>query len=501
MKVIEKLKGINKNVWFILIFILAALFYLYNINFSDIWIDEAFTKALVKHSFGDITGLIKNDFHPPLYFYALKIFVAIFGISDFTIRLFSVLGVLATIFIGYSVGQKVFGKSGALYFCLLLISLPMIAEYAHEARMYTWGAFAVTSVFLYAVIFLTSNKRRDLFFLMLFSILAAYIHYYALLAAFWANVFVLIFLVIKRNNNLKIYLAYSVVALLLYMPWLIVMLSQTKKVSVSFWVPALNWQLILTCLLSPFATKIYFPPFLPLALIIYGLVLWVIYRNYISRKDNQGLTLGLSFCMFWCTILTAIIVSLLMQPILYMRYLANIIITLLVPVTLFFMLTKNNWIKGVVLIAILTLGVKISIDGSSFSFGPYAQSLNYLHERHPEVKKVFHVLETTAGPFAEYNKFDIQNYWYNPDPTVVYTNMNVFSNLIKTKSLDKVLKKDENFCVVNFPYMPFNENNMKQILSESQLVKVDTVKDNKVPYGGSILLYMLKYKGVKKQNS
>ena len=409
MKAVEKLKEINKNTWFIIIFIFAALFYLYNINFSDIWIDEAFTKALVKHSFGEITGLIKNDFHPPLYFYALKIFVTIFGISDFTIRLFSVLGVLATIFIGYSVGQKVFGKSGALYFCLLLISLPMLAEYAHEARMYTWGAFTVTGVFLYAVMFLTSNKRRDLFFLMLFSVLAAYIHYYALLAAFWANVFVFIFLVIKRNNNLKIYLAYSAVALLLYMPWLIVMLSQAKKVSASFWVPALNWQLILTCLLSPFATKIYFPPFLPLALIIYGLVLWVVFRNYISRKDKKGMVLGLSLCMFWCTILTAIAVSLLMQPILYMRYLSNIIVLLLIPVTLFFISVKNVWIKGIVLIAILILGINVSIEGSFFSFGPYKQSLDYLHEKDPEIKKIFHVLETTAGPFAEYIGKDIQN--------------------------------------------------------------------------------------------
>ena len=491
MKAFEKLKEINKNTWFIIIFIFAALFYLYNINFSDIWIDEAFTKALVKHSFGEITGLIKNDFHPPLYFYVLKIFVTIFGISDFTIRLFSVLGVIATLFIGYSVGQKVFEKSGALYFCLLLISLPMLAEYAHEARMYTWGAFAVTGVFLYAVMFLTSNKRRDLFFFMFFSVLAAYIHYYALLAAFWANVFVFIFMVIKRNKNLKIHLAYSAVALLLYMPWLIVMLSQAKKVSASFWVPALNWQLILTCLLSPFATKIYFPPFLPLALIIYGLVLWVVYRNYISRKDKKGMVLGLSLCMFWCTILTAIAVSLLMQPILYMRYLSNIIVLLLIPVTLFFISVKTVWIKGIVLIAILIFGINLSLEGSSFSFGPYKECMDYIHEKHPEIKKVFHVLETTVGPFVEYDNYNIQNYWYDPDSTIVYTNVDVFQNLLKTDSLGKVLKKEESFCVANYTVMPFNENNMKRILSESKLTKVDTVFDSKGP--GFILLYMLKY--------
>ena len=491
MNAVEKLKGINKNIWFILIFIFAAAFYLYKINFSNIWIDEAFTKALVKHSFGEITGLIKNDFHPPLYFYALKIFITIFGISDFTIRLFSVLGVLATLLLGYLIGQKIFEKSGALYFCLLLISLPMIAEYAHEARMYTWGAFAVTGVFLYALVFLKSNKRRDLFFLMFFSILAAYIHYYALLAAFWADVFVFISLVIKRNNNLKIYLAYSAAAVLLYLPWLIVMLNQTKKVSSSFWVPALDWQLILTCLLSPFAAKIYFPPFLPLALIIYALVLWVIYRNYVSRKDKQGVVLGLSLCMFWCTILTAIIFSLLMQPVLYMRYLSNIILLLLIPVTLFFISVKNVWIKGIVLSAILIFGINISLEGSSFSFGPYKDCIKYVHVKHPEINKIFHVLETTAGPFAEYNNYDIQNYWYNPDSTIVYTNLEVFQNLMKTDSLGKVLKKYEPFCVANFPVMPFNQNNMNRILSESRITKVDTVFDTKGP--GFILLYMLKY--------
>ncbi len=500
MKPIKLLNKVNKNIWFILILAFSALFYLYNINFSNIWIDEAFTKALVKHSFGDITVLIKNDFHPPLYFYALKIFVIIFGNTDFTIRLFSVLGALAAIVIGYVVGQKVFGKTGALYFCLLMLSLPMIAEYSHEARMYTWGAFAVTGVFLYSFLFIKSNKRSDLLFLMLFSLIAAYTHYYALLAAFWANVFVFIFLLIKKNKNLKIHIIYSLVTLILYMPWLIVMLSQTKKVSESFWVPALNWQILISCFLAPFAPKIYLSPFLPLAFIIYGLVLWVIYRNYISRKEKRGIALGLALCMFGCTILSAVVISMLMQPIVYMRYIANIIVMILIPAALFFIAAKNVWIKGGVLIMIMVFGIAVSIEGSFFSFGPYEQSLDYLHEKHPEIKKVFHVLEATAGPFAEYANDDIQNYWYNPESTIVYTNMNVFSNLIAASSLDKILYKDESFCLADFPYMPFNENNVKKILSESQLIKIDTVVDNKVQFGGSILLYILKYNGNKKQS-
>ena len=125
--------------------------------------------------------------------------------------------------------------------------------------------------------------------------------------------------------------------------------------------------------------------------------------------------------------------------------------------------------------------------------------MDYLHEKDPEIKKIFHVLETTAGPFAEYIGKDIQNYWYNPESTIVYTNLDVFRNLIKTDSIGKVLRRDEQFCVANFPVMPFNEDNMKQILSESKLTRIDTVLDSKGPV--IILLYILKYQGIGKKSS
>jgi hypothetical protein len=323
-----------------------------------------------------------------------------------------------------------------------MVSLPMLAEYAHEARMYTWGAFAVTGTFLFASRFLSSNKQSDLIWCMVFSLLAAYTHYYVLLAVFWGNVFVSISLFVKRKNQFKIHLIYSFIAFILYIPWFTAVLRQTKIVAGSYWVPVLSWQTFLSCLLSPFAPKIYLLPFLPMSLMIYVLILWIIYKNYVARKEKQGLVLGLSLCMFWCTILTAIVISLLMQPILYMRYLSNIIILPLIPVTLFFTSTKNNWIEGIVLAVILVFGIKISIDGSSFSFGPYQQSMNHVHEKYPEIKKVFHVVESSAGPFAECNNYDIQNYWYNPKSTVVYTNMDVFDNLIQTDSLGRVLQKE-----------------------------------------------------------
>ena len=39
---------------------------------DNIWFDEAYTLALIRHSFGDVIGILKTDMHPPLYFISLK---------------------------------------------------------------------------------------------------------------------------------------------------------------------------------------------------------------------------------------------------------------------------------------------------------------------------------------------------------------------------------------------------------------------------------------------
>jgi uncharacterized membrane protein len=499
MKISVNLTKQKGRILFFVILVFSALFYLFNINFSDLWIDETFTKALVGHSFRDMMGLIKNDFHPPLYFYGLKVFVSIFGLSAFTVRLFSVLGVLSSIVLGYTVGQRVFGKSGALYFCLLLLSLPMLASYSQNARMYTWGAFAVTGVFFYAALFISTNKKSDLMFLMLFTLIAAYTHYYGLIAASAANIFVVIFLFIRKNNSWRIHLGYSFVAILCYLPWVLVLIHHTKKAQEFFWVPAVTWQTISSCFTEPFAQKFWMSIYSwPMIIIVYGLTLWVIYRNYIVRKDQHGVVLGVSLFIVVFTILSTAVISLFSQPILYPRYIMNIVILLLVPPTLFFIAVKNIWVKGVIITVLLGCGIYVSIGASYFSYGPYKQSVEYIHKTYPEIKKVFHIIEITAGPFVEYGNSDIENYWFQPKNTIVFTNMDVFSNLHTTDSLGKVLKKDELFCVANPLNLSIhlNENNLKKILSESQLLKVDTVADNKVKYDKIIfLLYILKYQG------
>jgi 4-amino-4-deoxy-L-arabinose transferase-like glycosyltransferase len=148
----------NELVLFILIFAFATVFYLFKIGFSDLWSDEVYTQSMLSGSLPDFFAKFKNDLHPPFYYLGLRWFTALFGLNITTLRFFSVLAVLSTLLLGYFSGQRIFGKQGALYFCLMLISIPMLAAYSHQARMYTWAAFSVTGVFIYSYLFLETGK-------------------------------------------------------------------------------------------------------------------------------------------------------------------------------------------------------------------------------------------------------------------------------------------------------------------------------------------------------
>ncbi|MGD0518579.1 MAG: hypothetical protein ABSA26_13670, partial [Thermoguttaceae bacterium] len=355
-----------------------------------------------------------------------------------------------------------------------------------------------TSVYLYSMLVLKTNRKSDLVFLGLFSLMAAYTHYYCLIAAFWADSFVLVYLFLTKNKLWRSCCLMGIVVFILFLPWFSVLLSQTHTAQKDFWIPAVSPSTLLSCYCDPFAqpyVPYYYATYSMIA-IVYGLTIMAIYNVFIARKDNNKPALGMALIIFNGTILTAVIISLTLRPLLYPRYIMTFVTMLMVPPALFFMGGAYKWLKAILLGAFLCCGIYISIAASYFSYGPYKQSLDYLQETHPDVKKIVHVMEITAGPFYEYDKSGRwSQYCVKNEDAVWYTNMEVFDNYHAIKKIDDILKKDEVFCVVNFPYAPLNKNNFDLILSQSETVAMDTVDDNK-PHGGpKILLYILKYRG------
>jgi uncharacterized membrane protein len=489
------LKKLTKNslLIFLLIFAIASVFYLYKLGFSDLWSDEIYTKSMLRGSLSDFYTKFKNDLHPPLYYLGLRLFTGLFGLNAVSLRLFSVLGVLSTILLGYFAGQRVFGKQGALYFCLMLISIPMLAAYSHQARMYTWAAFSVTGVFIYAYLFMRTGKTRDLVLLFVFTVLAMYTHYYSMVAALVANMFVFFHLLLTKNKKWLPHLISLLSATILFLPWLFMFIIQVKKVQHAFWASEVSLNAILSCFKIPFTEQFWTTNYsISLTILIYSLIVFTIFISFTKSFSEYRLVLWLSLFIFLGTLLVVTIISLFSQPILSTRYVTTIVTMLVIPPTILLIQMKIKWLKMILISVIVLLSVRISISNFYFSYGPYKQTIEYISTTYPEIKKIIHITEVTAGPLVEYSSNSgLSHYWLKAD----MSNVDAFPEVHQYNRPEEFLQPGEYFCAVRFHNLELNIENLDLVLSESELIKTDTVSDNKVANGIMIQVYILKYKG------
>ena len=441
----------------------------------------------------DFYAKLKNDLHPPLYYLGLRLFTALFGSDAISLRLFSVLGVLSTLLLGYFAGQRIFGKRGALYFCLMIISIPMLAVYSHQARMYTWAAFSVTGVFIYSYLFIKTGKFRDLALLTVFTLIAMYIHYYSLGAALVANAFVFLYLVFSKNRKWTNHLFSILIEIILFLPWIFMFIVQVNKVQHAFWAPPVSFSAILSCFTMPLTEQFWISGFSKaLVLLIYVILIFTIIKSFSKPYSDLRLALWLSLTIFVGTILLFTVISLFSRPILFSRYIMAIVTMLAVPTTILLIRLKIEWLKILLIAVILFLGVRISISSYHFSYGPYKQTIEYIDSAYPEVRKVLHISEVTAGPLIEYNgNSGLEHYWLKAE----MSNVDAFAGIHQFNKPGEFLQPGELFCTVRFHNMELNKENLDLILSESELIKTDTVIGNKDNDGIFIQVYLLKYKG------
>jgi uncharacterized membrane protein len=485
----------NNTLMFSLIFAISFVFYFYKIGFSDLWSDETYTISMLSGSFSDFYAKFKNDLHPPLYYIGLRLYTGLFGFSAATLRSFSVVGVLATLLLGYFAGQRVFGKRGALYLCLMLISISMLSVYSHQARMYTWAAFSVTGVFLYSCLFIRTGSTRDLILLFVFTLAAIYTHYYGMIAAFMANLFVFLYLVFTKNKKWRHHLVSLLITAILLLPWLSMFIVQVKRVQNAFWAPEVSLQTILSCFTIPFTEQFWTTGYSKtLTILMYSMIFITIILSFTKSFSEYRTALWLSLFIFLGTLFCTTIISLFSQPILYSRYVVVIVTMLIIPITILFTRIKIKWLGMILIPVILFLGIRIALSAFAFSYGPYKQTVEYITQTYPEINKVLHITEVTAGPMVEYNgDSGLSHYWLKAE----MSNVDAFPEIHQYSLPEEFLQPGEEFCVVRFHNLDLNLKNLDLVLSESDLLKKDTVYDNKVEYGIFMQLYLLRYKGSK----
>ena len=103
---------------------------------TPLWLDEALSVNIASARLGDIATMLRHDGHPPLYYYILHVWIALFGTSAFAVRSLSGLVGLATMAMLYVVARRLGGTRVARTSVAVLAVLPFGIRYSSEARMY-----------------------------------------------------------------------------------------------------------------------------------------------------------------------------------------------------------------------------------------------------------------------------------------------------------------------------------------------------------------------------
>lgn len=193
---------------------------------QSLWLDEAISAQVVKnYSYsGVITKFSPSDFHPTLYYLTLKAWTSVFGFSEISLRMPSVIFSLITIYIVYSF----FG----FWPSVLLALNPLYLYYSQEARMYSLVTLLVFCAFL-----AFKKQKLALYYLFTFLSLSTFygsVFFFAAISLYW--------LFQKKYRFFFLYSLAPFLSLLILSPllWLQYQTSRQLLVEVKNWASVLG---------------------------------------------------------------------------------------------------------------------------------------------------------------------------------------------------------------------------------------------------------------------
>lgn len=329
----------NKTLVFLYsLFFIGSFYLLSHCFYTAFWYDEAYTILLVRHSFSQLWYITANDVHPPLYYVLLKLYTYVAGTSVVSLRIFSALPVIGCMLLGITIVRKEFGDKVSFFFLLLFILLPVIQYTASEIRMYSLAMFFVLCSVIYAYKLYFAFNKANFIKLTIFSLAAAYTHYYALMAVFFIYSIFLVVLFFEQRKSVLLFLGVGLVFILGYLPWLINIPQQMGQVADEYWINQTRLKDILFYVYYPFSIELdlvgstyplknFILQFSILAILFFILcyVLIKVSRNLSVKNKTRFIFANLCLLVFILVLSFVIAYSFLIKPVFVTRYMNPIL--------------------------------------------------------------------------------------------------------------------------------------------------------------------------------
>jgi 4-amino-4-deoxy-L-arabinose transferase-like glycosyltransferase len=424
-----------------LILLLALVLRLFQLSERTLWYDEAFAvlfaeKGLDSMLYGTLTPVAGGaaDIHPLLYYTTLNGWMAVFGESQFAVRLWSVVLGVATVGMIYLLARDLFGENTGLAAALITAVAPFHVQYSQETRMYALlGLLLVAAAWCFVRGARTPppsplpvhgegeemvSLRQAWGWWVTFGVLAALAMYTQQLAAFYLVALGLVPLLTRRRDLFIRVLVGAGIALVLYLPWLVNLPSQFAKVRSYYWIDKPGIGALLRTTFSFLVVNLdiprsaFFPALAGAAFLLIFMVIQVVL--YLRRRrvvDRQPLLFVL--WLAGAPVLLMWLVSQL-QPVYLERSLLPSALMLYVALAWFF--TRGSLprpIAGVFAVlglGLVGVGLYYQYTWATFPNSPFRDAAAYLHANLQPGDVVIHQNKLSALPTIYYGRMLPQRY-------------------------------------------------------------------------------------------
>ncbi len=228
-----------------LIVLLAFTLRLVNLDGRSLWYDEAFTvlfaeagwEAMVHGTLSVAAHEGAAEAHPLLFYSTLNAWMRLMGQSPFAVRLWSVVLGVATVFVVYQIAHDLFDRQMALWAGVIAAIAPFHVQYSQETRMYVLLAlFLMLTTWCFVRGWKAGSTRRGWGWWLLFGVMAALAMYSQQLASFYLVTLALVPILARRGDQIIRVFVGGIVALIIYLPWLVNLPSQLGKMQSLTWI-------------------------------------------------------------------------------------------------------------------------------------------------------------------------------------------------------------------------------------------------------------------------
>jgi hypothetical protein len=357
------IRYIKENYLLLLILLLATFLRLYQLDFQGVWLDEVHTMIescpeLTIAEFKEVITFREGMGY--LYFFIVRIFQEVLGISSYSVRLFSAIIGIAAVYSIYSLGKSLYNKNVGLIAALLLSVNSFIIFYSQEARPYMLLVFAVILSFKLLVDFIRKPTYKTSIYYGLSTGLIVNAHFVGLSTLFSQYVLLLfIFILIDKKQKLNFF-KYGAISFFvtLLLSW------NTKDIFIKLLDYKSGWLTLpgkdgFTIIFYDLLGSTEMVTFIFSSLIVFFLIKIFNEKELTYKHDeiiNNRLifTSLVLFSWFFLPILIPIIKSYTTEPMIYNRYFICLIPALLITIAIGLELIKNK-ISKILIIAVVVL--------------------------------------------------------------------------------------------------------------------------------------------------